>query len=258
MSVPGGLSHRAGPVGAREEGEVQQMRLTPSDVRNVAFKKPPLGKRGYDEDEVDAFLELVEQELTRLGEENAHLSERVSSLEESVAGAQAATGDRESPSARAIKIIDHAEAVADRVTSDAQEEAESLLTRAREETKAMTTEARDKSEAMVTDAREKADLIVSRATEKAEALRAESEKEHADLLASVAEQRTTLEGRINQLRTFEREYRVRLKAYLEAQLEDLTSSGAPAQQGRGASADQQDRDATEAPGEAPGLVNNAS
>lgn len=34
--------------------------LTPEMVHNIAFKKPPLGKRGYDEEEVDAFLDIVE------------------------------------------------------------------------------------------------------------------------------------------------------------------------------------------------------
>ena len=33
------------------------MPLTPADVHNVAFSKPPIGKRGYNEDEVDAFLD---------------------------------------------------------------------------------------------------------------------------------------------------------------------------------------------------------
>jgi DivIVA domain-containing protein len=37
--------------------------LTPEDVRNVLFDKAPLGQRGYDEDEVDTFLDLVEQAL---------------------------------------------------------------------------------------------------------------------------------------------------------------------------------------------------
>ncbi len=37
--------------------------LTPEQVRNVAFSKPPMGKRGYNEDEVDAFLDLVEAAL---------------------------------------------------------------------------------------------------------------------------------------------------------------------------------------------------
>ena len=36
------------------------MPLTPADVHNVAFSKPPIGKRGYNEDEVDAFLDLVD------------------------------------------------------------------------------------------------------------------------------------------------------------------------------------------------------
>lgn len=38
-------------------------RLTPEHIRNVAFSKPPLFKRGYDEDEVDAFLDRVESTL---------------------------------------------------------------------------------------------------------------------------------------------------------------------------------------------------
>jgi DivIVA domain-containing protein len=37
--------------------------FTSDDVRNVAFAKPPIGKRGYNEDEVDAFLDLVEAAL---------------------------------------------------------------------------------------------------------------------------------------------------------------------------------------------------
>src|SRR5512144_2541367 len=49
------------------------MPLTPADVHNVAFKKPPIGKRGYDEEEVDAFLDEVERELARLIEENTEL-----------------------------------------------------------------------------------------------------------------------------------------------------------------------------------------
>jgi DivIVA domain-containing protein len=37
--------------------------LTPEDVRSVAFAKPALGRRGYNEDQVDAFLDLVEAAL---------------------------------------------------------------------------------------------------------------------------------------------------------------------------------------------------
>ncbi|NMD57650.1 MULTISPECIES: DivIVA domain-containing protein [Tsukamurella] len=40
--------------------------LTPDDVRNVAFGKPPIGKRGYNEDHVDSFLDDVESTLRDL------------------------------------------------------------------------------------------------------------------------------------------------------------------------------------------------
>ena len=55
------------------------MPLTPADVHNVVFKKPPIGKRGYDEDEVDAFLDVVEAEHARLIEENNELRSGASS-----------------------------------------------------------------------------------------------------------------------------------------------------------------------------------
>ena len=38
-------------------------RLTAEEVHDVAFSKPRMFKRGYDEDEVDAFLERVEAAL---------------------------------------------------------------------------------------------------------------------------------------------------------------------------------------------------
>ena len=65
------------------------MPLTPADVHNVAFSKPPIGKRGYNEDEVDAFLDLVEAELARLIEENDDLREQVSQLDQRLGNAQA-------------------------------------------------------------------------------------------------------------------------------------------------------------------------
>jgi DivIVA domain-containing protein len=47
--------------------------LTPSDVRNVRFAKPPFGRRGYDEQQVDVFLDEVERTLVALTEEIAAL-----------------------------------------------------------------------------------------------------------------------------------------------------------------------------------------
>ncbi|BDD83799.1 hypothetical protein TPB0596_35620 [Tsukamurella pulmonis] len=40
--------------------------LTPEDVRHVAFAKPSIGRRGYNEDQVDSFLDDVEATLRDL------------------------------------------------------------------------------------------------------------------------------------------------------------------------------------------------
>jgi DivIVA domain-containing protein len=40
--------------------------LTADDIHRIAFRKPPLGKRGYDEQEVDAFLDEIERTLAGL------------------------------------------------------------------------------------------------------------------------------------------------------------------------------------------------
>lgn len=42
--------------------------ITPDETHNVAFSKPPLGRRGYHEDEVDQFLDDVEETLRALYE----------------------------------------------------------------------------------------------------------------------------------------------------------------------------------------------
>src|SRR3989440_12411538 len=68
------------------------MPLTPADVHNVAFSKPPIGKRGYNEDEVDAFLDLVEAELARLIEENNDLRNQVAQLDQQLRAAPVDTG----------------------------------------------------------------------------------------------------------------------------------------------------------------------
>src|SRR3954466_8586813 len=88
------------------------MPLTPADVHNVAFSKPPIGKRGYNEDEVDAFLDLVEAELTRLVEENTDLRERVSELESELAEARGGGGAKARAPTQAMPVaVQEAETV---------------------------------------------------------------------------------------------------------------------------------------------------
>src|SRR5215469_14187228 len=55
------------------------MPLTPADVRNKQFSTTRL-RPGYDEEEVDAFLDEVEAELDRLIQENEELRAKLAEL----------------------------------------------------------------------------------------------------------------------------------------------------------------------------------
>ena len=69
------------------------------------------------------------------------------------------------------------------------------------------------------------------ANEKAASLRADAEKKHTEVMNTVKQQQAALEARIEDLRTYEREYRTRLRTMLESQLEELEARGSAAPSG---------------------------
>ncbi|MHA6795312.1 DivIVA-like cell division protein Wag31 [Pseudonocardia bannensis] len=265
------------------------MPLTPADVHNVAFSKPPIGKRGYNEDEVDAFLDLVEAELARLIEENDDLREQVSQLEQRLGNAQADLEDARSrpqggslggpagpPPAQqmqrpvepplqpqramaapppqmadsadlgggdhhvqAAKVLGLAQEMADRLTAEAKNEADSMLADARTKSEQLLSEARTKSDGLVNDARGRAETMLNDARTRAETLErqsrdkastlvSEAERKQSEIIGTIQRDKSVLEKKIDELRTFEREYRTRLKTYLESQLRDLEGRGSAA------------------------------
>src|SRR5919206_389584 len=143
------------------------MPLTPADVHNVAFSKPPIGKRGYNEDEVDAFLDLVEGELARLIEENNDLRQQVEQLDQQLETARA--------------DLDDARAKAD----------------------TMVNEARTRAETMLNDARTRAETLERQAREKATALDRDAQRKHAEVMGNITQEKNTLEKQIDKLQTFE-------------------------------------------------------
>lgn len=249
------------------------MPLTPADVHNVAFSKPPIGKRGYNEDEVDAFLDLVETELARLIEENSDLRQQVEQLESQLDDARSTLDsaparvmeeprrltpvpppsplEQTTPGGdhhvQAAKVLGLAQEMADRLTGEAKAESDGMLTEARTKSEQMLADARAKSDSMVTEARTRAETMLNdartrsetlerQAREKASALERDAQRKHAEVMGSIVQEKNTLEKKIDELRTFEREYRTRLKTYLESQLRDL--------EGRGSAAPSEGRSAT--------------
>lgn len=257
------------------------MPLTPADVHNVAFSKPPIGKRGYNEDEVDAFLDLVETELAKLIEDNEELSAQVAELEQRLGNAQADLEEarsrpavsqptqqipqRQEPPMRPMepqramaapaaaepaeqgsdshvqvaKVLSMAQEMAERLTAEAKSEADSMLSDARTKSEQLLSEARTKSDGLVNDARARAETMLNDARTRAETLERQSrdkaatlvgdaERKQAEIIGTITRDKSVLEKKIDELRTFEREYRTRLKTYLESQLRDLGERGSAA------------------------------
>jgi DivIVA domain-containing protein len=211
------------------------MPLTPADVHNVAFSKPPIGKRGYNEDEVDAFLDLVENELTRLIEENSDLRQRVNELDQELASAKAGGGVSaqatqaiplyepepepvkppqptpqpapqsaslgEEQALKAARVLSLAQDTADRLTGTAKAESDKLMADARANADQILGDARREAETTVAEARQRADAMLADAQTRSEAqLRQAQEK--ADALQADAERKhSEIMGTINQQRT---------------------------------------------------------
>ena len=205
------------------------MPLTPADVHNVAFKKPSIGKRGYDEDEVDAFLDVVEAELARLIEENNDLTSRLASYE---AGAR--------PPARPAPVVEAAPpaaapaapAAAAASTADGHVQAARLLGLAQETADRLTAEAKVESDRVLADARSQSDALITDATTRAEAAERDSriradaldkdaQSKYDEVIGKLADERISLEKKIEDLRVYEREYRGRLKSWISEQLAQL-------------------------------------
>jgi vacuolar-type H+-ATPase subunit H len=99
-----------------------------------------------------------------------------------------------------------------RVLSLAQQTADQAIAEARSEANKIVGEARSRAEGLERDARAKAD-----------ALERDAQEKHRVAMGSLESARATLERKVEDLRGFEREYRTRLKSYLESQLRQLES-----------------------------------
>jgi DivIVA domain-containing protein len=224
------------------------MPLTPADVHNVAFKKPPIGKRGYDEEEVDAFLDEVERELARLieennelrasggggrpsapvggggdprlAQENVELKTQLDRLQRDKAAAEQAARSMQSE----LEQI-RSQGGGPVVSGDGEQQALRVLMMAQRTADDHVSDARREADKLLSDARAKAEEVTREARAKADALERDARQRHQEAMGGLDAKRTALQKHIEELKQFEREYRTRLKAYLESQLRDLDGHG---------------------------------
>lgn len=206
------------------------MTLTPADVHNVEFKKPSLGKRGYDEDEVDVFLDKIEAELGRLIEENNELQGRLAEYERGGTPAKltkaatpvpATTGEAHTQAARLLGL---AQETADKLTGEARAEADRVLTDAQSKSEQLMTDAKSQSEALVTDATTRAEATERDSRIRAEKLDADAQAKYQETIGSLNAEKSRLDESIQSLREYEQQYRGNLKSWITDQLQQLQNT----------------------------------
>ncbi|WP_062243067.1 DivIVA domain-containing protein [Brevibacterium epidermidis] len=246
------------------------MALTPEDVVNKRFQHVKF-RDGYDQDEVDDFLDEVVVEIRRLYQENDELRQKLSTAEQRVKELEAGGA-----SAAPAQDIDATQAMPAAVPAPEEKEEAAAPAEAPaapapvEETPApVVKEAapapQDNNSAApamaagaaggaagaglgaaaaggdgdahglialaqrvhdehVAEGERKRDELIKSAEKEAADIVGKAETKRDETLSTLESQKSTLERSIDQLSNFERQYRTRLKSYLNDQLRDLENS----------------------------------
>jgi cell division initiation protein len=168
------------------------MAVSPEEIQNKEFRE---AFRGYNEDDVDTFLDEVAVEFSRLYHENQRMKVQLAALQQEVAR----LGDsRERPAAAAPSPP---------VKDDSRVEA-----------------ARQAAEAALEEAKRRASDLVQRAELRAREIDELTARRAKDVDADASAALTDAQQRLVELRRQEAEVTARLRNFLEQQLATLSSS----------------------------------
>jgi len=201
--------------------------LTADDVLNKKFQATKF-REGYDQDEVDDFLDDIVNTLRAVQGENDDLKQKLAAAEARIAELSRAGGSN-APVALAkaeappepVRAVTPAVAAA--VTPSAP--AVSAETSEPESATGMLALAQKLHDDYVRSGQEEGDRIIKDAKTQATRIVREAEETSHRTLTQLEQERSLLERKIDELRVFERDYRTRLKSYLENLLGDLDNRG---------------------------------
>lgn len=141
------------------------MALTPLDIQNKSFS---VKMRGYNQDEVDDFLDMIVRDYEEAVQKNRELEKSLKHAEEKL------EYFNELKDALNQSII-VAQDTADKVKTSASKESEVIVTSAQNKADELVANAEKRAHQLTTDAEEKARKILTDATEKARQLATETE-----------------------------------------------------------------------------------
>jgi DivIVA domain-containing protein len=199
------------------------MPLTPEDVVNKRFQ-PTKFREGYDQDEVDDFLDEIVLEMRRMSQENEDLRQRL-------LAADGRLTELQRSGAGLVQQVNTAEAsIPESTTSneDFPQAAADLSSFEGNNTNNLLQLARKLHEEHVREGLEKRDALVAEGHATAARIVREAEAQHRADMSRLEQEKALAENDLQTLRNFERDYRAKLKSYIEGQLSDLEAANSTA------------------------------
>ena len=211
--------------------------LTADDVLNKKFQATKF-REGYDQDEVDDFLDLVVGTLREVQGENDDLKTKLAAAERRIAELSRSGAAQVAPVVAPVEVPEPTPApvpapapvvaapvapvpvVSAPVRQSEPESATGMLALAQKLHDDYVRSGQEEGERLIAEAKSQGTRIVR-----------EAEETSSRTLGQLEQERSLLERKIDELRVFERDYRTRLKSYLENLLGDLDNRGS-ALQGR--------------------------
>ncbi|MFG1606090.1 DivIVA domain-containing protein [Actinoplanes sp. NPDC049265] len=217
------------------------MPLTPADIHHVEFPKAAIGRRGYDEEQVDTLLDEISQEMISLLEENDLLQRRAGSTPEPAAP----RADRSELNAVAAEL-DRARSACDRAEAHArdlrreldQARAEAtrgdagrgdtgrhsggsgsgpVLAMAQRSADDHMREAHEQADAVLAEAREKSDHLLGEARVAAGDLEQDARRKQGEAIAGLQTRREQVLREIGELTELAQGYRAALEKHISRQ-----------------------------------------
>ena len=197
--------------------------LTADDVLTKKFPATKF-REGYDVVEVDDFLDEVLNTLRELYAENDDLKAKLEASERRVAELSRASAQQSVPEPAAVsieKVV--AEPKPEPVAAPAPVAAPvaQLAPREPEMATGIIQMAQKLHDDHVRAGQEEGDRLISEAKSEGSRIVREAEETSQRTLTQLEQERSLLERKIDELRIFERDYRTRLKSYLQNLLGDL-------------------------------------
>ena len=216
------------------------MALTPDDLLTKRFEETRF-RDGYDQEEVDEFLDEIAAQWRELLAERDRLAAEVEQVKAGAPAEGAAPAAAAAPAeseAEQAAVVDAGAAPKGDFSPSADSSA-SLLAMAQRlhdehvlagETRRdeLIAEAESKRDELIAEAESKRDELITTAKSNAEKIDTDAQNRKQQLAdefeitkGELEQERADLQEKIDELKSFERDYRLRLRGYIESQLRDL-------------------------------------